>query len=385
MLSGRGRSTSRHRDSGRRRSASRTGTLREVGCSRERSRPDSVRGESCGPTCDEHDDDDHEFHDAAVRGLRTSLRVRSSRRVPRCDIPNPTSPPCAAIFQTPPVTRGWMCITIYALFVEPVWEYPENPSWSLAGQRQAPWRYGPYSNDGRTVPKPNRVTGRRTTPKLQLNTQKLQLHTPVKRPEKREKARRESRSRTGRDVATVTATRFIWTAIIRGRLVIQVTIPRSQRAGVLAVVEDRSLDCVLTPETQSDDTERLQFPVGPDAVDPRIDVLGDVGVDSERCTILLRAEVARSADADRPSEPVEDGEDRFGHDEIRGRAGSGFLPGRILPVSFPEPSRLRHEISARTSKGRPYDCRRNILLAVLIWATLPAGSRLLIKQTTSSS
>lgn len=102
--------------------------------------------------------------------------------------------------------------------------------------------------------------------------------------------------------------------------VVQVTIPTSRRGDVLAVLEDRSLDYVLTPETQSDETELLQFPAPPDAVDPVLDALEDAGVDRGSYTVLLRAEVATTEDADRPSEQVEEGDERIGHDEIRGRA-----------------------------------------------------------------
>lgn len=105
-----------------------------------------------------------------------------------------------------------------------------------------------------------------------------------------------------------------------GMRVVQVTIPTSRRSDVLAVLEDRSLDYVLTPETQTEETELLQFPVPPDAVEPVLDALEDAGVDSGSYTVLLRAEVAETEDADRPSEQVEDGDDRIGHDEIRGRA-----------------------------------------------------------------
>jgi len=109
--------------------------------------------------------------------------------------------------------------------------------------------------------------------------------------------------------------------------VVQVTIPTSDREEVLAILEDRSLDYVLTPETQSEETELLQFPIAPDDVDSVLDALEDAGVDSRSYTILLRAEVAATEDADRPSEQVEEGDDRIGHDELRGRA-LGMNPGR---------------------------------------------------------
>ena len=109
--------------------------------------------------------------------------------------------------------------------------------------------------------------------------------------------------------------------------VVQVTIPTSRRGDVLAVLESRSLDYVLTPETQSDETELLQFPVEADTVDPVLDALEEAGVDSESYTVLLRAEVATTADADRPSEEAEEGDERIGHDEIRGRA-LGLNPSR---------------------------------------------------------
>lgn len=109
--------------------------------------------------------------------------------------------------------------------------------------------------------------------------------------------------------------------------VVQVTIPTSRRGDVLAALESRSLDYVLTPETQSDETELLQFPVEADTVDPVLDALEEAGVDSESYTVLLRAEVATTADADRPSEEAEEGDERIGHDEIRGRA-LGLNPSR---------------------------------------------------------
>lgn len=109
--------------------------------------------------------------------------------------------------------------------------------------------------------------------------------------------------------------------------VVQVTIPASRRGDVLTVLDDRSLDYVLTPETQSDETELLQFPVAPDSVEPVLDALEDVGVDSESYTVLLRAELAATEAADRPSEHVEQGDERIGHDELRGRA-LGLNPSR---------------------------------------------------------
>lgn len=122
--------------------------------------------------------------------------------------------------------------------------------------------------------------------------------------------------------------------------VVQVTIPTSRRDEVLAILENRSLDYVLTLETQSEETELLQFPIAPDDVDAVLDALEDAGVDSRSYTILLRAEVAATEDADRPSEQVEQGDDSVGHDELRGRA-LGMNPGRrsyyamtVLSVTF---------------------------------------------------
>ncbi len=57
---------------------------------------------------------------------------------------------------------------------------------------------------------------------------------------------------------------------------------------MLAVLEGRSLDYGLTPETQSDETELLQFPVPPNAVDPVLDALEDAGVDIQPDVICSR-------------------------------------------------------------------------------------------------
>lgn len=109
--------------------------------------------------------------------------------------------------------------------------------------------------------------------------------------------------------------------------VVQLTIPADHRSDAEEVLDERGLDHVFFRAEADERDLVLQFPVSPDGVDDVLDALEDVGIDSGSYTVLFSAEMATTAADDRPSEQVESGDDRIGHDEIRGRA-LGLNPGR---------------------------------------------------------
>jgi len=109
--------------------------------------------------------------------------------------------------------------------------------------------------------------------------------------------------------------------------VAQLTVPPDRRDDVQRVLDDHEIEYVFTPAEGSAEGTLVQFPVAPDAVDEVLDALETAGIDSGSYTVLLSAEMATTGAVDRPSEQIEEGDDRIGHDEIRGRALE-MNPGR---------------------------------------------------------
>jgi hypothetical protein len=104
---------------------------------------------------------------------------------------------------------------------------------------------------------------------------------------------------------------------------IKVVVPEEDLDGVLAVLDDESIDYVVTRSATDEETVLLEFPLPTQAVEYVLNELRAAGLDDSRYTIITATETAKTAHFNQLEDrfvagPEED--DSVAPEEIRGKA-----------------------------------------------------------------